>query len=236
FEESVRNCFGPSEYEDSNGALSKLLQLGTVKDYQREFEKLMNRATDIPDSLLISFYISGLKLHLQREFLVSRPTTLGDAFSLLLITEARLDEQAAPMAGTMTKTFGNNGGDELESSGPVTPTENEDAIESGDTSILNSFFGHESPRSLQLLGAVGTGKVHILIDNGSTHNFVQPGVVERMKLPRLNAKYIKNKKMKAEFQRRLWDPGKNISSKQHLEGKVVVKEWGMIHPRFRIIS
>ncbi|GJY90839.1 hypothetical protein Tco_0506035 [Tanacetum coccineum] len=121
------------------------------------------------------------------------------------------------------------------------------------------MFGHERPRSLQLLGTVGTGKVHILIDNGSTHNFVHPGVVERMKLPvkntklfkvyignvetllcknlcaqvtletycvktylfleRLNAKYIKNKKMKAEFQRRLWDPGINISSKQHLEGK-----------------
>ncbi|GKE29797.1 retrotransposon-related protein, partial [Tanacetum coccineum] len=38
------------------------------------------------------------------------------------------------------------------------------------------------------------------------------------------------------MQRRLWDPGINISSRQHLEGKVVVKEWGMIHPRFRIIS
>ncbi|GJT03328.1 ty3-gypsy retrotransposon protein [Tanacetum coccineum] len=37
FEESVRNCFGPSEYEDPNEVLSKLLQLGTVKDYQREF-------------------------------------------------------------------------------------------------------------------------------------------------------------------------------------------------------
>ncbi|GKA21426.1 ty3-gypsy retrotransposon protein [Tanacetum coccineum] len=155
----------------------------------------------------------------------------------------------APVAGTMTKTFGNNGGDESESSGPVTPMENKEAIESGDTSILNSLFGHESPRSLQLLGTLGTGKVHILIDNGSTHNFVQPGVVERMKLPvkntklfkvyignvetllcknlcaqvtleiqgriylfleRLNAKYIKKKKMKAEFQRRIWKPGIKI--------------------------
>ncbi|GKE78986.1 ty3-gypsy retrotransposon protein [Tanacetum coccineum] len=171
FEESMRNCFGPSEYKDLNGVLLKLLQLGTVKDYQREFEKLMNRATDIPDSLLIFFYISRLKLHLQREILVSRPTTLGDTFSLALITEARLDDQAAPVVGTTTKTFGNNGGDESESSGSVTPTENEEAIESGDTSILNFLFGHGSPRSLQLLG---TGKVHILIDNGSTHNFVQP--------------------------------------------------------------
>ncbi|GKE20425.1 retrotransposon-related protein [Tanacetum coccineum] len=133
FEESVRNCFGPSKYEDPNGALSKLLQLGTVKNYQREFEKLMNQAMDIPDSLLISFYISGLNL--RREFLVSRPTTLGDAFSLSLIIEARLDDQAAPMAGTMTKTFGNNSGDESESSSPVTPTS--DSKSSSEVKVLN---------------------------------------------------------------------------------------------------
>ncbi|GJW27112.1 hypothetical protein Tco_0040923 [Tanacetum coccineum] len=169
--------------------------------------------------------------YLGQELIVSRPTTLGDAFSLALITEARLDDQAAPVAGTTTKTFGNNGGDESKSS--------------------------------------GTGKVHILIDNGSTHNFVQLGVVERMKLPvkntklfkvyignvetllcknlceqvtleiqghiylfleRLNAKYIKKKKMKAEFQRRIWKPGIKIVSRHHLEGKVVLKECGMLHP------
>ncbi|GJW37779.1 hypothetical protein Tco_0060699 [Tanacetum coccineum] len=102
FEESVRNCFGPSEYEDPNRAL---LKLGTVKDYEREFEKLMNRATDIPDSLLISFYVSRLKLHLQRELnLVSRPTTLGDVFSLAHIIEARFED-------TNNQAVDNNGGD-----------------------------------------------------------------------------------------------------------------------------
>ncbi|GKA84889.1 hypothetical protein Tco_0806543 [Tanacetum coccineum] len=89
FKESVKNRFGPSKYEDPKGALSKLLQLGTVEDYQLEFEKLMNRVTDIPDSLLISFYISRLKLNLQHVLLVSRPTTLGDAFCLARIIEAR---------------------------------------------------------------------------------------------------------------------------------------------------
>ncbi|GJY56655.1 ALP1-like protein [Tanacetum coccineum] len=41
--ESVKNHFGPSKYEDPQGALSKLLQLGTVEDYKGEFEKPMNR-------------------------------------------------------------------------------------------------------------------------------------------------------------------------------------------------
>ncbi|GJV06287.1 hypothetical protein Tco_1343943 [Tanacetum coccineum] len=82
FEESVKNRFGPSKYEDSKGALLKLLQLGTVEDYQREFEKLMNRVTVIPDSLLICFYISWLKLHLQQELSVSKPTILGTSAGL----------------------------------------------------------------------------------------------------------------------------------------------------------
>ncbi|GJY17547.1 ty3-gypsy retrotransposon protein [Tanacetum coccineum] len=33
FEESVKNRFGPSKYEDPQGALSKLLQLGTMEEY-----------------------------------------------------------------------------------------------------------------------------------------------------------------------------------------------------------
>ncbi|GKC99798.1 hypothetical protein Tco_1170073, partial [Tanacetum coccineum] len=39
-----------------------------------EFEKLRNRVTDVTESLLISFYISGLEPALQRELLVSKPT------------------------------------------------------------------------------------------------------------------------------------------------------------------
>nr|GEY03185.1 retrotransposable element Tf2 [Tanacetum cinerariifolium] len=102
--------FGPSKFEDPQGALSKLLQLGTVEDYQRDFKKLMNRVTDIPESMLISFYISGLKLHLQRELLVAKPTTLGDAFALARVTEARFDDQASAMLGTATKVGTSSGG------------------------------------------------------------------------------------------------------------------------------
>ncbi|GJW64147.1 retrotransposon-related protein [Tanacetum coccineum] len=77
FLESVRNRFGLCKYEDLQGSLFKLLQTGTVVQYQSEFEKLMNRVTDISENLLISFYMSGLKLTLQRELLVSKPTSLG---------------------------------------------------------------------------------------------------------------------------------------------------------------
>ncbi|GJR29460.1 hypothetical protein Tco_1105692 [Tanacetum coccineum] len=73
---------------DAKDALSKLLQLGTVEDYQREFEMLIKRVT-IPESLLKSFYISGLKLDLQCLLLRSNPKTLDEAFSLARAAETR---------------------------------------------------------------------------------------------------------------------------------------------------
>ncbi|GKF25464.1 hypothetical protein Tco_0081358 [Tanacetum coccineum] len=74
--------------QDAEYALSKLLQMGTVEDYQREFEMLIKRVT-IPESLLKSFYISGLKLDLQCLLLRSNPKTLDEAFSLARAAETR---------------------------------------------------------------------------------------------------------------------------------------------------
>ncbi|GJZ29925.1 hypothetical protein Tco_0574972 [Tanacetum coccineum] len=62
--------------------------MGTMAEYQSEFEIL--RVMGIFESLLKSFYISGLKLTLQIELLRARPTTLGEAFYLARIIEARL--------------------------------------------------------------------------------------------------------------------------------------------------
>ncbi|GJR92116.1 hypothetical protein Tco_0216127 [Tanacetum coccineum] len=76
---------------DAEYALSKLLQIGTVAEYQNEFEMLINKVKGISESLLTSFYISGLKLTLQIEMFRAYPTTLGEAFSLARIIEARFE-------------------------------------------------------------------------------------------------------------------------------------------------
>nr|GEZ39643.1 hypothetical protein [Tanacetum cinerariifolium] len=46
-------------------------------------------------------------------------------------------------------------GEDDESPGTYAPTEEDEALESGDISILNSLVGHRSPRCLQLWGTVG---------------------------------------------------------------------------------
>ncbi|GJR48546.1 hypothetical protein Tco_1316649 [Tanacetum coccineum] len=73
---------------DAEYALSKLLQMGTVAEYQNEFEMLIKRVT-IPGSLLKSFYISRLKLDLQCLLLRTNPKTLDEAFSLARAAKTR---------------------------------------------------------------------------------------------------------------------------------------------------
>ncbi|GKB98283.1 hypothetical protein Tco_0984420, partial [Tanacetum coccineum] len=73
-------------------ALSKLLKMGTVAEYESEFEILINRVTRICETLLKMFCISGLKPTLQCVLLRSNPTTLGEAFSLARATEAHFTD------------------------------------------------------------------------------------------------------------------------------------------------
>nr|GEU73638.1 hypothetical protein [Tanacetum cinerariifolium] len=145
---------------------------------------------------------------------VSKPTTLGDAFSLARITEARLGDQGVSSVSNTTIVNSGEGHNQKGATSRVTfprhelvksalsvappkptsnsdedadadqdnPEEQGDALESEDISILTYLVGHESPRSLQLWGTIGSGNIHMLIDNGSTHSFVQMSVVERMKL------------------------------------------------------
>ncbi|KAH6770738.1 hypothetical protein C2S52_015541 [Perilla frutescens var. hirtella] len=59
--------------------------------------------------------------------------------------------------------------------------EEEIAIQ-GDISSLNSFAGSRTPCSLRIWGKIGNQRINSLIDSGSTHNFVQPEVAQKLKL------------------------------------------------------
>ncbi|GKD19106.1 polypyrimidine tract-binding protein homolog 3 [Tanacetum coccineum] len=75
--------------------------MGTVAEYESGFLILANRVIWISQSLLTSFYISGLKLELQREIFRSWPITLGEAFSLARIVEAHYEDERPTI--TITK-------------------------------------------------------------------------------------------------------------------------------------
>lgn len=57
---------------------------------------------------------------------------------------------------------------------PVEIVEHVDEPAMGDISSLNALAGQDNPRSLRLTGEVGYNKFQVLIDSGSTHNFIKP--------------------------------------------------------------
>ena len=61
---------------------------------------------------------------------------------------------------------------------PPAPIDEESEI-SGDVSSLHSLRGPSNPRTLRVLSQVGDQELQILIDDGATHNFIQPGMVEK---------------------------------------------------------
>ncbi|GJZ31832.1 retrotransposon-related protein [Tanacetum coccineum] len=237
FVESVKNRFGPSKYEDPQGALSKLLQLGTVKGYQREFERLMNRVRDIPNSLLTSFYIFGLKLHLQQELLVSKPTAVCDVFSLARTTEARMDDQATLVAGVSAGSKANkvvNDGvgevkvlNWVQQAINVESTSDNDARDQAselETKVLVDGKQDEA-KVVGVANEQNSDEPNVLegneiMDVGVNEN--NKGVDKEVQYPvytlhvfipllkRLNDKHIKKKNIETAIQRRLWDSGIKI--------------------------
>lgn len=53
----------------------------------------------------------------------------------------------------------------------------------GDISSLHTLSGTHTPRSLQLAGSIRGRNLRVLVDSGSTHNFIQPSIASLLKLP-----------------------------------------------------
>jgi Retrotransposon gag protein len=61
FTTALQHRFGPSEYEDPVGQLSRLTQIGFVLDYQSSFEELASRGRSFSQEQLQSIFIAGLQ-------------------------------------------------------------------------------------------------------------------------------------------------------------------------------
>ncbi|KAB5541338.1 hypothetical protein DKX38_014312 [Salix brachista] len=92
WEEFKRQChlrFGPSIQGNKLGALSKLRQVTTVEDYQRQFEQLAARAGPLTSEQELEIFISGLQEYIAIEVELHRPQDLTSAMSLARLYERR---------------------------------------------------------------------------------------------------------------------------------------------------
>ncbi|VFQ93695.1 unnamed protein product, partial [Cuscuta campestris] len=63
-----------------------------------------------------------------------------------------------------------------------TPLDGEASLITADISSIHSLSGSPSPRALKLAGSVNNTPVQVLLDSGSTHNFIHPKVAEHLAL------------------------------------------------------
>nr|GFA18513.1 retrotransposon-related protein [Tanacetum cinerariifolium] len=216
FEESVRDCFGPSKYEDPLEALSKMLQLGASRS-----------SRDIGKTTGMAF---------QAKF--------GALREELQVTRARVEDQSASTAVTTAKPVTNVGIQRLTTpclggSSTAVKTPNPPLLPTPNTyskllaikwisltechKRLNRGLcfncdnkwvrGHKCSGNFFLLMAndeddaiqeskkdvIESGSVHVLIDNGSTHNYVRLDVMEKMYLPIQSTKALRGKSLRVKW-------------------------------------
>lgn len=240
FEEELWARFGPTECEDFDEALSRVRQVGSHRDYQKEFERLGNRVHGWTQKALVGTFMGGLKPEIADGIRMFKPKTLKEAISL-----ARMrDEQIAktkrftrppllnhvPTTSTTMNRFNPTSTpkrlswDEMQkrrtqglcfncnekftpghkcqgpqllllecpSSNQTKEYEMEDEelqrAETPEDQVepeisLHALTGWTSPQTMRVAATVGSQHVMVLIDSGSTHNFLSERVARLLRLP-----------------------------------------------------
>ena len=93
FKKELLVRFGPIEAEDFDKALSRICQSGTLREYQREFERLANRVNGWPQKALVGAFMGGLKDNIASKIRMFKPKTLLEAIELARIRDESVDRQ-----------------------------------------------------------------------------------------------------------------------------------------------
>ncbi|GKD16193.1 retrotransposon gag protein [Tanacetum coccineum] len=205
--------------QDARYALSKLLQRGTVAEYESEFLMLIKRVTGISKSLLKSFYISGLKPLLQCALLRLAPTTLEEAFSIARIMEARFETIAGKKLNIEEKIDivlswpSEEAPPEIKGSLDADEDIGVDAISSAIDCVIHIGESNEVRSKFDEFSDNKERVVEVVVGGGEALGVYREKSRGAAKGERRVLCYVqgsrrrKKKKMEAAIQRRLWDPG-----------------------------
>ncbi|KAL9438182.1 hypothetical protein AB3S75_023948 [Citrus x aurantiifolia] len=93
FHDELWARFCPTDCEDFDEALSKVEQVGSVPDYQKEFERLGNRVQGWTQKALVGTFMGGHKPELAEDIRMFKPKLLKEAISLARMRVEQLMRQ-----------------------------------------------------------------------------------------------------------------------------------------------
>ncbi|KAL5782615.1 hypothetical protein ACOSP7_007644 [Xanthoceras sorbifolium] len=169
FTKALLHRFGPTNYEDPSEAHSRLEQIGTVQTYQEAFEKLSYHVDDLPKNYLIGCFIAGLRDAIRLDVKVKQPKTLADTIWVARLIEERNSLQR--------KTTSNYRPSPFVTASRNTPTP------SGVEISFHDMSGTSHPQTIRLTRKLKNREVKVLIDGGSTHNFIDQTTASKLGLP-----------------------------------------------------
>ncbi|GJW79606.1 reverse transcriptase [Tanacetum coccineum] len=147
-----------------------------AKDYQDAFDTLLSRE-DISEEHAVSFYLGGLPVEIEIRVRMFKPKTLVDAYSFTNFQEATLEAVRKKNKTAMTSSVEEEKEYfEVEEGDEVMPMQEELPQIS-----LNALNGSNTFQTMRVIGKVGKHELHILVECGSTHNFLDDSVAKRIR-------------------------------------------------------
>lgn len=90
FVEELWSRFGPTDCEDFDEALSKIRQTGSLRDYQKEFERLGNWVQGWTQKALVGTFMGGFQVEIADGIRMFKPKSLKEANSLARMRDEQL--------------------------------------------------------------------------------------------------------------------------------------------------
>ncbi|KAF3650823.1 hypothetical protein FXO38_16948 [Capsicum annuum] len=165
----------------------KIKQVGTVNEYQAVFERHLTRV-NLSEENTISCYIGGLSPELNIAVKITNPTSLSQVYKSARLHEAYLDA-IKPLTSKQLNLLELEEVDETDNVLNKTELEvheeEESKLELSEPAehieiSIHALNGSLGFRTLKVTGYHAKKGLYILIDTGSSHNFIDLDLVQRL--------------------------------------------------------
>ncbi|KAJ8749838.1 hypothetical protein K2173_013241 [Erythroxylum novogranatense] len=192
FVEELWSRFGPTDCEDFDESLSKIRQIGSLRDYQREFERLGNRVRGWTQRALVGTFMGGLKPEIVDGIRMFKPKSLKEAISLARMKDEQLLRQKKAIRPySLSSTSSPTKNKATTPMKRLTWDEMQKRRAQGRMMMLRMSMNQKShympsqdtTRTMRISAKVGSSELIVLIDSDSTHNFINEKIAGFLKLP-----------------------------------------------------
>ena len=95
FLEDVRRRFDPQCFKDYLGLIAKLVQTGSLTEYNATFESMRNQISNVPETTFLPIYVAGLRQPIRSQVKHQHPRSVAAAIALAMEFDGDNDKSVA---------------------------------------------------------------------------------------------------------------------------------------------